>query len=74
MVVAAHYIYMTCPELIQINRKTFKIENVIHNSFSPYAINHTEQRLYLFGRQEFAVFDIFGKLVEEHALVKNVHA
>jgi hypothetical protein len=68
LVVTPDYIYLTCPELVQLNRTTMAIENIMLNSFYPYAVNHTTERIYLFGRQEFAIFDTYGQLVEEHAL------
>jgi hypothetical protein len=55
-----------------LKRETLKVENVIHNSFAPYTVHATPERIYFFGRQEFAVFDILGSLVEEHTL--GVHA
>ena len=40
----------------------------MHNSFYPYDMEFKNQRLYLYGRNYFAVYDLFGKIIDEYDL------
>lgn len=65
-------IFVTCPELVQIDRQSKQIMRVVHNTFYPYFMEHVNLRLYLYGRQSFAVYDLFGKAIDEYKL--SLHA
>ena len=62
------HLYLTCPELIQFSRGSGQPLKMQHNSFYPYAIELTGERLFLYGHQELAVYDFFGNVLEEHEL------
>jgi hypothetical protein len=68
MIVTAEEIYLTCPELIRMNRAKEKVEMTKYSSFYPFDIAYNKKRVFLFGHQAFAVFDIFGNVVSEHQL------
>lgn len=66
MIVTAEEIYLTCPELIRMNRAKGKVEISKYNSFYPFDIAYNSKRVFLFGHQALAVYDIFGNVVSEH--------
>lgn len=35
IIVLAYSIFVTCPELIEIERDSYKVRSMIHNTFSP---------------------------------------
>ena len=66
MIVTSEEIYLTCPELIQMSREKGKVEMSKYNSFYPFDIGYNGRRVFLFGHQGLAVYDIFGNVISEH--------
>jgi hypothetical protein len=71
LVVLPLSLYVTCPELIEIDRANQQVVRIIHNSFYPYKMEFAKERLYLYGRQQFAVYDLFGKVIDEYAMSRH---
>lgn len=66
MVVTTLQIYLTCPELIQLSRSKGQVMMSKYNSFYPFDIGYNGKRVFLFGHQGLAVYDIFGNVISEH--------
>lgn len=62
------HLYLTCPELIQFSRESGQPLRMQHNSFNPSAAELAGERIFLYGHQELAVYDLFGNVLEEHGL------
>ena len=62
MVVSPSSIYLTCPELVKLNKQSGAAEKVSRNSFFAYEIKLSGRRLFLYGHQEIAVYDIMGNI------------
>lgn len=68
MVVTTFSIFLTCPELVELNRQAGGVQRVIHNSFYVYEMRLAGERIFLYGHQETAVYDIYGNILQEHSL------
>jgi hypothetical protein len=62
MLVSASSIYLTCPELVKLNKQSGVAEKVSRNNFYAYEMELSDRRLFLYGHQEIAVYDIMGNI------------
>ena len=66
-IVTAMNIYLTCPELLILNKKGVPVDKK-HNSFYPYQISLIGERIFIFGYQQLAIYDVFGTILQQHSL------
>ena len=66
MIVTSETIFLTCPELIQMSRSKGQVLISKHNNFYPFDIAYNGKRIFLFGYQGLAIYDIFEKILSGH--------
>jgi hypothetical protein len=64
--------YLTCPELVQLDKESGSAIQVTHLDFYAVEVSMQGERLYLFGRRDWAVYDFLDRMISSQRLPMQI--